>query len=94
MALNPTNLENIRAAYLNKVPSGDFFPSVFVLEPISNCNLACVMCPNSKLGPEKLGHISLEEFKSVVSKIAPYAEHVMLYFMGEPLHTPKLSGIN
>lgn len=91
MSSNLTNSFNIAAtknAYDSKIVKGAFLPSVYVLEPISHCNLSCVMCPNSKLNADKLGHMELYDFESVLSKISPFAELTMLYFMGEPLQHP------
>jgi hypothetical protein len=79
------NVAKIRSAYSAMQAGGDFLPSIFVLEPTSNCNVNCIMCPQSKLADSLLGEIDLATAKRVFSAISSVAELVMLYFMGEPL---------
>lgn len=88
--INLLNLEAIKEAYLREQVTGRFYPSVYVLEPISHCNLSCVMCPNSRLHIDQLGFMPLENLARILDYISPYAEHVMLYFMGEPLQHPQI----
>nr|WP_294991472.1 radical SAM/SPASM domain-containing protein [uncultured Sediminibacterium sp.] len=88
--VNEKNIQSIKKAYDQKKAVGDFAPSVFVLEPISFCNLSCVMCPNSSLNEDKLGAMDHETFDRLLDKISPFAELTMLYFMGEPLQHPEI----
>lgn len=91
--VNNENLKKIVAAYNQGKVIGNFLPAVFVLEPISKCSLSCIMCPNSKLSEDALGIMSISEFERITKLISPFAEHVMLYFMGEPLEHPDFVDI-
>lgn len=53
---------------------------------ISNiCNLKCNFCPGTK---RKKKALTVEEFSSLLSKLAPYTDYVYFHVMGEPLcHT-------
>lgn len=85
MLVNSQNVENLRAAIRVGQCEGQFLPSVYVVEPVSRCNLRCVMCPNSKMTPSNFGDIEIEKFCLVLDIISPYCEFLMLYWMGEPL---------
>ncbi|HVB42939.1 MAG TPA: radical SAM protein [Streptosporangiaceae bacterium] len=87
--VNSRNVERLHKAIATGAVKGDFLPAVYVVEPTSRCNLACVMCPNSRLPDSKLGDATLEELASTFAVIAPYAELVMLYFMGESTLHPE-----
>jgi radical SAM protein with 4Fe4S-binding SPASM domain len=55
---------------------------------ISNiCNLQCSFCPPVERDKKMM---SLENFQSVVSQVAPMTEQVTLHLMGDPLVHPKL----
>lgn len=60
-------------------------PVNVTIEPTNICNLKCPVC---ETGAGILGradaHMSLEEFKTIVDKIAPTTNTLMFYFMGEP----------
>ncbi len=88
--VNATNVSRVRAAYRGGCITGDFLPSVFVVEPTSRCNIQCIMCPNHQLSPEDLGDMTLENARRIAASIGPTAELVMCYFMGEPLLHPQL----
>lgn len=86
--VNPGNLALLWRAIERREVTGNFLPAVFVIEPVSRCNLACVMCPNRKMPQSDLGEMSLERFEQVVCSISPFCEFLMLYWMGEPtLHS-------
>lgn len=91
--VNLSNVDIVKESYKSKQIKGSFSPSVFVVEPISNCNLSCIMCPNSELTSEALGFMDIQLFEEIIRKISPYAEHTMLYFMGEPLQHPNIIDI-
>jgi len=60
-------------------------PMNVTIEPTNLCNLECPVCETGAgiLGrPE--GHMTLEEFQTIVDKIAPHTNTLMFYFMGEP----------
>lgn len=72
---------------------GDFMPAVYVIDPNSSCNLRCVMCPNKYMAERNLGPINIDVFSRILDEIAPYAEFVMLYWMGEPLLNDQLPAL-
>lgn len=83
MLVNPENVRALRLAISEGTIRGDFLPSIYIVEPTSRCKLGCIMCPNSLLGQDKLGDADVPALTRTFEKIAPYAELVMLYFMGE-----------
>ena len=87
--INNKNLAKIVECYRNKIASGEFFPAVYVVEPTNRCTLSCTMCPNSLIKENLRGNITIEKFELILKTISPYAEHVMLYFMGETLQHPQ-----
>jgi radical SAM protein with 4Fe4S-binding SPASM domain len=89
--INLDNVAKIKNSYSSKDrPEVVFAPAVYVLEPTSRCNLACPICPNPLIAPEKHGDMSVEQGVLAARKISPFAELVMLYFMGEPLMHPQI----
>lgn len=60
-------------------------PVNITIEPTNLCNLECPVC---ETGAGILGragaHMSLEQFKTIVDKVAPHTNTLMFYFMGEP----------
>lgn len=93
MMINSSNIIRIKDTYLNREISGDFMPAVYVIEITNNCTLDCIMCPHSELKRDELGHMEIAMFEKIVLEISPYAENVMLYFMGEPLMHPQFNEI-
>lgn len=91
--VNPANVEAIRAAMSTGTPTGSFLPAVYIVEPTSRCNLKCIMCPNSRLTPDKLGDATLEELQNTFKIISRYAELTMLYFMGESTLHPSFAEV-
>ena len=83
MMVNEDNIRAVQKAITDKQTRGFFCPTVFVLEPTSNCNLSCVMCPNGLMPDSDLGEMSLVNFQKTIDKISPYCEFLMLYWMGE-----------
>lgn len=81
--VNSSNVAALMDAIRSHQSSGDFYPAVFVLEPISRCNLKCVMCPNSLMPSTDIGEMTLQHYETLLTKIAPYCEFLMLYWMGE-----------
>jgi len=79
------NLDRVDRAYWLGTSEEIYYPPVFVIEPTSVCNYACIMCPNPKYGPDVLGHMDFALFQRIVDEISPYALAVMLYWVGEPL---------
>ena len=89
MYVNSPNVAAVRSAIEQGAVSGEFLPTVYVVELTSICNLACVMCPNPRMPHSDLGHIDLGLFKKIIDDISPYAEFLMLYWMGEPTLHPR-----
>ena len=87
------NVKNIKNAYSKRESNGIFLPSVFVVEITNECFLNCIMCPRSQLLPSEVGHMDIEYFQFIMKGISGVAEHLMLYFMGEPLMHPNLDKI-
>lgn len=83
--VNSENVRLMRKALETDQLSGNFFPSVYVVEPTNKCNLKCIMCPNRFIKEEDLGEMSLSLFSEILEVISPFAEFVMLYWLGEPL---------
>src|SRR4051794_9035309 len=92
MNIAPANLAAIRTAYRDGAATGDFMPAVYVVKPTSECALNCVMCPQSSLPAAKLGEMPIARAEQIAETISPYAELVMLYFMGEPLQHSDFGG--
>ncbi len=55
------------------------------IEPTNVCNLACPVCETGAgiLGRPD-GHMSLEQFRTIVDKIGAHSNTLLFYFMGEP----------
>ena len=68
-----------RSAYIRGRPMN------VTLEPTSVCNLRCPVC---ETGAGILGrpgeHMSFEQFKIIIDKVALHTNTLMFYFMGEP----------
>jgi radical SAM protein with 4Fe4S-binding SPASM domain len=60
-------------------------PMNLTIEPTNVCNLECPVCETGAgvLG-RPAGHMSLDQFKSIVDKTAAHTNTLMFYFMGEP----------
>lgn len=60
-------------------------PVSITIEPTDICNLRCPVC---ETGANILGRrpqmMTYEEFVTIMDKVGPGANHVMLYYMGEP----------
>lgn len=89
--VNLRNVNFVREALTNLETTGSFLPTVYVIEPTSICNLKCVMCPNKQITANDLGNMSLPLFERIIDIISPYAEFLMLYWLGEPLLNPKIT---
>ena len=62
--------------------------SLFQIEPTSNCNLNCIMCPWTELHTGK-SDMSWEVFEKI-AEYFPYSEGVDFTGTGEPLLHPDL----
>jgi radical SAM protein with 4Fe4S-binding SPASM domain len=60
-------------------------PVNITIEPTNLCNLECPVCETGAGILHRKGeHMSLEQFKVIVDKVAPHTNTLMFYFMGEP----------
>ncbi len=60
-------------------------PVSITLEPINTCNLECPVCETgSRVLARKPQIMSYDDFVKIMDKVGPGANHVMLYYMGEP----------
>jgi radical SAM protein with 4Fe4S-binding SPASM domain len=60
-------------------------PMNVTIEPTNVCNLECPVCETGAgiLGRPS-GHMSPEQFRTIIDKLAPHTNTLMFYFMGEP----------
>jgi len=68
-------------------------PKRLQIETIYNCNARCVMCATSFPAAREKGLMTMELFKSIVDRMAPYSqqiEKVDLFGLGEPLLDPHI----
>lgn len=97
----PSVTEDERAAYGQKIAMTDF-PSQLVIEPTSNCNLKCTMCPyhseayrEPRVGPyiakEEFRHIDTDLFRRLIDEAAAMNLKTFIpQSRGEPFLNPKL----
>lgn len=60
-------------------------PIFLVVEPCNVCNLRCPLCPTGQRLPADRGKMSMETFANIIDQMHPYAWHLNLYYLGEPL---------
>jgi radical SAM protein with 4Fe4S-binding SPASM domain len=60
-------------------------PMNVTIEPTNVCNLECPVCETGAgiLGRPG-GHMTLEQFRTIVDRVAPHTNTLLFYFMGEP----------
>lgn len=60
-------------------------PMNITIEPTNVCNLECPVCETGAgiLGREA-GHMTPDQFRTIMDKLAPHTNTLMFYFMGEP----------
>lgn len=60
-------------------------PVNITVEPTNICNLKCSVCETGAgILKRPKRNMSLDEFRMIADKIAPFTNTLMLYFMGEP----------
>jgi radical SAM protein with 4Fe4S-binding SPASM domain len=60
-------------------------PVHLTIEPTNTCDLRCPVCETgSGIMRRPKGHMSLDDFKSVIDKLAGHVNILFFYFMGEP----------
>lgn len=66
-------------------------PSLYYIEPGNICNLKCPFCTTgSGTSTTPKGTMSLDNFKIILNKIAPYAKWIGFYNWGEPFLNPNI----
>ena len=65
-------------------------PMNLSVEPTNACNLGCPVCEtgDGTLG-RTTGHMTLEEFQTIIGKVGEHTNTLMFYFMGEPFLNPS-----
>lgn len=60
-------------------------PMNITIEPTNLCNLECPVCETgAAILERKQGHMTLDQFKIIIDKIAGNTNTLQFYFMGEP----------
>lgn len=88
--VNEQNVLGALNAYSESRADGGFRPSYFGIEVTRHCNLACVMCPHPHFAAKEKGQMDVDLFRTIIRKIAPYAEVTKLHWIGEPLLHPHV----
>ncbi|MBM4142630.1 MAG: radical SAM protein [Lentisphaerae bacterium] len=60
------------------------------IESSSFCNLACPMCPNSRMPADRKGLMDVDLFRKIVDEARDFASDVNLHHRGEPFMNPAL----
>lgn len=66
--------EDIKDSYSTKA----LFPSSYYLHLTYKCNLRCTYCYNKSIRENQQSIMSLQEWKTIIDKIAPYAKSITL----------------
>lgn len=67
-----------------------YLPIRFWIEPTNNCNLKCVMCPNSLSEQQRRGFIEFRIFKKIIDEIKDFAYDTRVHHRGESLLHPEI----
>lgn len=80
----PSFVWNTAMAQLGRV--GPLLPPVHIsIEPTNACNAKCPVCETGKDEmPRRRGMLDFANFRRLVDGVAPFANSLMYYFMGEP----------
>ena len=82
-------LTKIFLAYKSKKVRLDYLPVRLWIEPTSECNLSCVMCPNKSLPGGKKGYMDFGLFKKIIDEARHFVFDVNLLHRGEALLHPE-----
>lgn len=82
------NQTDIDRAYRTRDLRACFMPAIYQIEPTSDCNLACIMCPNRVLRDKP--YLEWDLYRKVVDEIGQFARTIKLSYIGEPLLHPKI----
>lgn len=84
-------LGKIYLDYLLRKPVPSKLPHRLWVEPTNNCNLKCIICPNSAEEPNvKRGFMEFGLFKVIVDEASGFAYDINLFHRGESLLHPKI----
>ena len=66
-------------------------PYYYFVDPCNVCNLRCPLCVTGNgLLDRSRGLLRLQDYQTILDKIAPYAVHISLHNWGEPLLNPEI----
>jgi len=83
-------LAGLLSGYRRKKTSLSHLPLRLWLEPTARCNLACIMCPNRDLSPDRKGDMDFDLFSKVVDQARDFAFEINLCHRGESLLHPQI----
>ncbi|MGI5837323.1 MAG: radical SAM/SPASM domain-containing protein [Chloroflexota bacterium] len=76
--------------WLRRSPKVPYLPLKLHLEPTSNCNLRCVMCPQSMGATKGNGYMDMGLYQKIIDEVKEYVLEINLFFRGEPLLHPNI----
>ncbi len=76
--------------WLRRSPVVPYAPLKLHLEPTSNCNLRCVMCPQSMGATGPNGYMEMGLYRQIVEEAGQFVREINLFFRGEPLLHPNI----
>ncbi len=76
--------------WLRRSPTVPYPPLKLHLEPTSNCNLRCVMCPQSMGATKGNGHMDMALYQKIIDDAKRFVLEINLFFRGEPLLHPHI----
>lgn len=76
--------------WLRRSPVVPYAPLKLHLEPTSNCNLRCVMCPQSTGALKGNGYMDMNLYRKIIDEAREFVLEINLFFRGEPLLHPHI----
>lgn len=77
--------------WLRRTPEVPYLPLKLHLEPTSQCNLRCIMCPQSiDAIKDKHGHMDMDLYRKIIGEAREFVREINLFFRGEPLLHPHI----
>jgi len=81
-------LAQLFASYRTKKTKLSYMPVRVWVEPTSNCNLKCIMCPNKDLPKEKKGFMDWALYQKIIDEVSQFTFDIHLLHRGESLLHP------
>jgi len=81
-------LAQILWSYKRKRAVLPYLPVRLWVEPTSECNLACVMCPNKDLDRSQKGYLAFDLFRKIIDEASRFVFDIHLLHRGESLLHP------